>query len=136
MGSLLQPVESTGPPLLDRLKAPFKSKKTWLEIEGLPPMVAIEAKWNPKPLPESGVVCPERQVLFSTANETGSAPWGPEAKGMVVVALRGGTASFEEVALHAEAAGAAAVVLVDNEDKWSTNWVIGRENPPTRQKQP
>lgn len=133
-GSLLQP-EDTGASFLDRLTAPFKSKECWLEIEDLPPIAAIGADWNPRPVPGSGSLCPPGKVLFSAANETGAIPWGPEANGTVVVALRGGE-SFEDIALNAEASGALAVVLIDNEEQWSTDWEIGRENPPTREKPP
>merc|ERR1719171_3168328 len=104
-GSLLQPKDA-GPSLIDRFKAVFKSQEFWLEIEGLPPIAAIGADWNPKPLPASGsgLICPVQQVFFSPANKFGTVPWGPEAK--------------------------------DNEDEWSMDWCISRENPPARQKEP
>lgn len=133
--SLLQ-LDSTGPSLFDRLTASFKEQNVWLEVEGRMPIIAIAADWNPEPVPGSGLVCPSQQILFIPENENGVAELGPEAKDMMLVlALKGGE-SFEEIALHAEAAGAKAVVLINYDDEWSNNWEIGRDDPPTRQRPP
>lgn len=115
--------------------------KHFLEVDGLDPVAAIGADWNPKPaaaddsLPsasyrvEDWSICPRASVVFDPSNAAGAAPWGDSARGSIVVAMRGHVL-FETLALHAEMAGAAALVIIDNDDEDSKGWAKKRTVPP------
>lgn len=69
-------------------------------------------------------------VFFDSRNPHGARPWGPAARGCVVVARRG-ECSFERKARNAAAACAAALIVVDGQSQqWDPEQLIEREEPP------
>lgn len=110
---------------------PMFGFRYYLEVEGLQPIAAIGADWNPKPGTTDPAVCALAPIVFETYNEAGATRWGPGARNGVVIAVKG-HASFERMALHAEAAGAAALVIVDDETKSEKGCTVGRAQPPER----
>lgn len=105
----------------------FFGFKLYLDVEGQKPVQACPAEWNPPPA-ALGSVCLRSPLVFDPENEAGLAPWGRRARGAIVVAIRGQT-SIEQMALHAGAAGAVGLVVVDNEPEaeWTPSWTAVRE---------
>ncbi|CAE7867606.1 hypothetical protein AK812_SmicGene30101 [Symbiodinium microadriaticum] len=108
----------------------------YLEVDGQEPLGCVAADWSERLLrmrykSEVGVLC-EAPAHYSQKNEFGLNAWGPEARGKVVVAVRG-EVEFETMARRAEDAGAVGLVIVDNEDEWEDDFEMTleeRHRPP------
>ncbi|CAE7464040.1 unnamed protein product [Symbiodinium pilosum] len=108
----------------------------FLEIDGQEPLSCVPADWSERILKmryksEVGVLC-EAPMHYSQKNEFGLRPWGSEAKGKVVVAIRG-EVEFETLARRAEESRAVGLVIVDNEDEWDGDFEMTleeRHRPP------
>jgi len=106
-----------------KLKSPFSGEADFLEIDGLDAIEAVGADWSDGLLRTDGTLCPRAPVVFESNNANGMGTWGPAARGAVVVAIRG-VGNFEELTVNAAAAGAMAIVIVDNEDGWKNDYVM------------
>lgn len=107
--------------LLDFLPGPLAyalgldQKRDYLEIEGGDSFPAISADWS---VPNAkGALCSHAPLFFDVWNATGSKGWGRGARGSIVVARRGPDL-FETTTRRAEAAGAVAVVFLDDREEW------------------
>jgi len=109
----------------------------FLEVEGRSPLPAASAQWSARLLRAGGVLCPRVPVFFDPSNAGGAEVWGPEACGALVVAERG-AATFEEIALNAEVAGAAGLVVVDctTSASWSRDVEMRQQGEPARKAPP
>jgi len=127
----VQPKRCMGPVprwMKKKLNNPFRGEADFVEIEGVSPIEATGADWSEALLGVGGVLCSRARVIFDANNATGAAPWGPEARGAILVAVRG-LVSFEEIAHNAAAAGALAIIIVDNEDLWTNDWEMTQTEP-------
>merc|ERR1712136_129432 len=92
-----------------------KSKKYFLEIDGLKPVETVPAVWNHCAVPRdkaSGLLC-EAPLLFDENNRTGRGVWGKAGEGCIVIAYRGDEC-FETITRNAQLSQAVGVVLINN----------------------
>mmetsp|Transcript_6320 Transcript_6320/g.10672 ORF Transcript_6320/g.10672 Transcript_6320/m.10672 type:complete len:238 (+) Transcript_6320:57-770(+) len=97
----------------------FREKVDFLDVEGEKPVAAVSADWSTART--GGSLCSRAPLLFDPWNVDGSKVWSKAAKGTIVVARRGAD-DFGAVTRNAEAAGAVALVLVDDDDEWVGDW--------------
>lgn len=114
-------------------RAPAYGGKTdFVEIRGFEPIEGVSADWSKQFLCKSGLLCQPSPVHFDSTNPSGTAPWGPAARGAIVVAIRG-FASFDVIGNNAADSGAVGLIIVDNEPKTKNNWTMTKDkgaNPP------
>eukprot|EP00931_Biecheleriopsis_adriatica_P110821 TRINITY_DN85151_c0_g1_i1.p1 TRINITY_DN85151_c0_g1~~TRINITY_DN85151_c0_g1_i1.p1 ORF type:complete len:188 (-),score=51.90 TRINITY_DN85151_c0_g1_i1:45-608(-) len=119
----------------DAVEPVIEAGKTvdYLEVAGEEPIAGVHADWSEKLLRSRGLgkdgpLCEMSPVYFDVKNSGGTANWGPEARGRLVVTLRGDT-EFEVMARRAEASGAVGLVIVDNLDVFEDDWEMASEDP-------
>lgn len=113
----------------------FVRGSDYLEVDGEASFQACAARWcGWFFVGKTLELCELAPVVFASHNANGIAPWGEEAKGAIVVALRG--CSFELMAHNAAGAGAVALVVVDDNEIFDDNTELTQENPPIRHEPP
>jgi len=110
--------------LLFERTAECGGKTDFVEIEGMEPIEGISADWSKSLMCPNGMLVPPAPVFFDFSNADGSKPWGCAARGTIVVTIRGGIVSFDEMAHNAAEAGALGLIVIDNEPKWKNNYVL------------
>mmetsp|Transcript_127866 Transcript_127866/g.368256 ORF Transcript_127866/g.368256 Transcript_127866/m.368256 type:complete len:305 (+) Transcript_127866:126-1040(+) len=89
----------------------------YVEVDGQPePIAAVSAEWSRSSGADrrggrSEPLCRRTRALFDPENADGAGVWGTAALGMIVVAEGHGIV-LQDIALNAEAAGAAGVIVV------------------------
>jgi len=113
------------PKFMKKLRRPaaFGGEADFLDIPGMDPIEAISADWSDALVGQGGVLCNSAPVYFDVGNASGTAAWGPTARGTAVVAMRG-LASFEEMVVNAASSGAVALIIIDNEPDFKNDYVI------------
>mmetsp|Transcript_4095 Transcript_4095/g.9703 ORF Transcript_4095/g.9703 Transcript_4095/m.9703 type:complete len:470 (+) Transcript_4095:220-1629(+) len=106
----------------------LRRKVDFLEIDDEIPISAVSSDWSWTFVRSSdGVMCSRAALFFDPNNRHGSRTWGRSAHGAIVVAIRG-RVSFDKMARRAEAAGAVALVVVNNHSKWDESFEMGAES--------
>lgn len=113
------------PRFMKKLRRPaaLGGEADFVEIHGMDPIEAISADWSDVFVRQGGVLCNSAPVHFDVANASGTAAWGPTARGTAVVAMRG-LASFEEMVVNAAASGAVALIVIDNETDFKNDYCL------------
>ena len=98
-----------------------------LQFDDEVPVAAIRADWNWRHLRQDHALCEAGLLHFDPGNPDGGKAWGPEARGALVVALRGDV-EFEVMARHGSLSGAVALVIVDKGVGEQQEWVLLAES--------
>jgi len=112
------------PKFMKGWKAKLGTDYDYVEIEGMEPIEAISADWSDNLVAKDGTLCTSAPVHFDYSNSAGSSPWGPAARGAIVVTIRSQVTAFDEMAHNAAESGALGVIIVDNEPKTKNNFVM------------
>eukprot|EP00747_Dinoflagellata_sp_TGD_P167384 gnl/TRDRNA2_/TRDRNA2_191709_c0_seq1.p1 gnl/TRDRNA2_/TRDRNA2_191709_c0~~gnl/TRDRNA2_/TRDRNA2_191709_c0_seq1.p1 ORF type:complete len:190 (+),score=35.46 gnl/TRDRNA2_/TRDRNA2_191709_c0_seq1:35-604(+) len=99
----------------------------YLEVEGQEPVAGVPADWS-RFVIKGNLLCSSASVYFDQANPLARKVWGTDARGKIVVALRG-EVEFDTMAYRAEKAGAVGLIVVDNEDVFEDDWEMTVEDP-------